>query len=67
MRAASTWPALSDGGVKPEMLKDSDGDGMPDHWEKEHTLNPLDKADGSTTTLSKTAYTNLEVYLNSLL
>ncbi|HOF93327.1 MAG TPA: pectate lyase [Bacteroidales bacterium] len=64
--ASSAWPALSDGGISPEMLKDSDGDGIPDRWEKENNLNPQDKADGNATGLSKNGYTNLEVYLNSL-
>ena len=64
--AASAWPELSDGGVKAEDLKDSDGDGIPDVWEIAHKLNPNDASDGKATTLSKEGYTNLEVYLNSL-
>lgn len=62
--AASPWPELSDGGVSPADLKDTDGDGMPDKWEVSHGLNPEDASDGVTTTLSKEGYTNLEVYLN---
>lgn len=44
---------------------DTDHDGMPDDWETEHGLNPNDVWDGSKCTLS-TEYTNVEVYLNSL-
>lgn len=55
------WPAYASG----TMLKDSDGDGMPDAWEKEHGLNPDDASDAKKYNLSK-EYTNLEVYLNSL-
>lgn len=46
-------------------LKDTDDDGIPDAWETANGLNPNSAADGSKYTLSKT-YTNLEVYLNSL-
>lgn len=44
---------------------DSDGDGMPDVWEEKNGLNPADKSDAATYNLSK-EYTNLEVYINSL-
>jgi len=64
--ATSPWPTLSDGNVATDQLKDSDGDGMPDVWELKKKLNPNDATDGKTTTLSKNGYTNLEVYLNSL-
>ena len=63
---ASPWPELSDGGVAADALKDTDGDGMPDVWETANGLNPNDASDGITTTLSEDGYTNLEVYLNSL-
>ena len=44
---------------------DSDHDGIPDDWEKTHGLNPNDTADGGLVKLDK-QYTNLEVYINSL-
>lgn len=45
--------------------KDTDRDGMPDEWEVAHGLNPNLASDGKATTLLP-PYTNLEVYLNSL-
>lgn len=45
---------------------DSDEDGIPDEWEKKYKLNPGDISDGANYTLSPD-YTNLEVYLNSLI
>jgi len=44
---------------------DTDGDGMPDAWEKAHGLNPNDPADANQD-LNGDGYTNLEKYLNSL-
>ncbi len=64
--AACAWPELTDGGVAACDLKDTDGDGIPDAWETSHGLNPKDSSDGTHTTLSKEGYTNLEVYLNSI-
>lgn len=55
------WPVYDQGTI----LKDTDGDGMPDDWETEHGLNPASSADGIKYNLSSD-YTNLEVYLNSL-
>lgn len=58
----SAWPTLNSGTAKA----DTDGDGMPDEWESTNGLNPNDAADGNATTLSAEGYTNLEVYMNSL-
>lgn len=55
------WPEYQKG----EGPKDTDGDGIPDEWETAHGLNPKSAADGAKYTLNK-VYTNLEVYLNSL-
>lgn len=54
------WPKLNAGVAK----KDTDGDGMPDDWEKANGLNPNDPADGAAD--SGNGYTNLELYMNSL-
>lgn len=45
--------------------KDSDADGMPDAWERRHGLNPEDPSDAASHDLDRD-YTNVEVYLNSL-
>jgi len=45
--------------------KDTDRDGMPDKWEKQHGLDPNNPVDGNVYTLNKN-YTNLEMYLNGL-
>lgn len=55
------WPKLK----KETPPTDTDNDGIPDYWEKIHSLNPNDITDGNTYSLSK-EYTNLEVYINSL-
>ncbi len=52
--------------VGGEAPKDSDHDGMPDSWEKEHGLNPKNPEDRNGKELSDIGYTNLEVYLNNL-
>lgn len=44
---------------------DSDGDGMPDVWEVDHNLNPNDATDAAANTVDK-MYTNVEVYINSI-
>lgn len=55
------WPILTS---KPPLL-DSDKDGIPDEWEISQGLNPNDPEDGALSA-EGTHYTNLEVYLNSL-
>lgn len=46
--------------------RDTDRDGMPDAWEICHGLDPNTASDRNAMNLSGTFYTNLEVYLNSL-
>ena len=48
-------------------LADTDHDGMPDAWETSHGLNPNNAADRNGTGLSPEGYTNVEVYINSLI
>ena len=55
------WPFLKQG----EVPADSDNDGITDEWETANGLDPNDSSDGNTYTLDKN-FTNLEVYLNSL-
>jgi pectate lyase len=55
-----TWT----GGAAPP---DTDADGMSNDFELRHGLNVSDPADRNLTTLSPVGYTNLEVYLNSLM
>jgi hypothetical protein len=50
------WPVLPEG----KAARDSDGDGMPDAWEKAHGLDPR-KSDGAV--VGKDGWTNLELYL----
>jgi len=44
--------------------KDADKDGMPDAYEIKNGLNPKDAADASA--ITKSGYSNIEVYLNSV-
>jgi len=46
--------------------KDTDHDGMPDAYEIKHGLNPKDARDASKLAKNGGGYTNIEVYLNSL-
>ncbi|MBQ3699865.1 MAG: pectate lyase [Prevotella sp.] len=57
----SPWPELK----STPAPKDSDGDGMPDEWERQHGLNPNDANDGNQTATD--GYTNLEHYLNGII
>lgn len=54
------WPTLAQTEAKP----DTDGDGMPDEWETANGLNPNDKSDGNA--IGEGGYTNLEIYMNSI-
>jgi len=54
------WPELSS--LKPPL--DSDGDGMPDEWEKSVGFDPL--AEDGANDKDADGYTNLEEYLNQL-
>lgn len=44
--------------------KDSDNDGMPDAYELQHQLNPNNATDAAL--ITKSGYSNIEVYLNSV-
>jgi len=57
----NAWPALK----LVAAPSDTDKDGIPDAWEKNHGLNPADPKDASTQTLQK-GYMNIEVYIHSL-
>lgn len=46
-------------------IGDTDGDGMPDDWERTHGLNPKEPSDGNKDR-DGDGYTNLEEYLGSL-
>ena len=54
------WPALAAG----TPWRDSDGDGIPDDWERTHNLNPRDPRDGAR--IGADGYSNLERWLNDL-
>ena len=62
------WPSatVSAGpvGVGSSAPTDSDGDGMPDAWEKAQGLNP--SVDDSAGRMHGGTYTNIEIYINSL-
>jgi hypothetical protein len=49
-------------GVAPT---DSDGDGIPDEWERRAGLDPANPSDGNA--VGRDGYTNLERYLHSLM
>lgn len=61
-QTVSAWPALKSGTPK----HDTDRDGMPDEWEKAKGLNASDSSDAMKHTLHP-HYTNIEVYINSLI
>ncbi|MDQ8199706.1 hypothetical protein QEH56_16205 [Pelagicoccus enzymogenes] len=55
------WPVLQS---LPAPV-DSDSDGMPDAWENAHGLDPLNPSDGNQ--IGPGGYTQLEIYLNSII
>lgn len=59
--AVGGWPDLN----STDAPVDTDKDGMPDAWETANSLNPADAADAKLTTIDG-LYTNIEVYINSL-
>ena len=60
-KTVNAWPYLK----QSEPMLDTDKDGIPDEWELKHQLNPKDAKDAALFTLDKN-YTNVEVYINSL-
>lgn len=57
------WPVYNY--LPNQVVNDTDGDGISDEWENKHGLNKNSASDGGLYTLNST-YTNLEMYLNSL-
>lgn len=61
------WPTLSATDAELRETDDSDGDGIPDSWEREFGLNMSNAGDGNAYTLDADGrYTNLEIYLHYL-
>jgi pectate lyase len=58
----NAWPSLKSIPAPP----DADKDGMPDDWEKKNGLNPADASDAGKISSHK-FYTNIEVYINSII
>lgn len=48
------------------VMTDVDGDGIPDFWEIEHGLSPTNVYDSRKFSTINPKYTNLEIYLNSI-
>lgn len=63
VKTTTMWPYL---GLREgdRLIEDTDGDGLPDAYEREKGLNPGDASDGAA--LTADGYTNLEVYLNGI-
>jgi hypothetical protein len=59
--ANDAWPELH--GKHPEI--DTDRDGLPNSWEREHGLNPADDADATRLAVPE-GWTFLELWLNGL-
>ncbi|WP_346236111.1 pectate lyase family protein [Niabella insulamsoli] len=60
-QTVNAWPYLK----QIDAPLDNDQDGMPDQWELEHKLNPNNANDASLFSIHQ-SYTNIEVYINSL-
>ncbi len=62
------WPELKASEEEiARAMTDTDGDGIPDHYEELMGLNPANEADGRAVTLDPAGlYSNLEVYLHYL-
>jgi hypothetical protein len=60
-RQVGGWPEFARG----TPWRDSDGDGMPDDWERAHGFNPRDGRDGNLDA-DRDGYTNVEEWLNAL-
>ena len=58
----NAWPSLKSIAAPVDI----DKDGMPDDWEKKNGLNPSDASDAAKVSSHK-FYTNIEVYINSIL
>jgi pectate lyase len=58
------WPEYKLGGADKVPL-DTDGDGIPDEWERRYGLDPNDPSDAAKD-LNGDGYTNLEKYLNGI-
>ena len=63
-KAAKNWSAWPELKSLPAPA-DTDGDGIPDTWEKEVGMNPNDPADGNTIH-AESGFTYLEIYLHTL-
>ena len=63
MKTTTLWPYL---GLREgeRLMEDTDGDGLPDAYEREKGLNPDDASDGAAPAAG--GYTNLEIFLNGV-
>ncbi|MBE6233272.1 MAG: pectate lyase [Bacteroidales bacterium] len=65
--AVGGWPVYDASSDELAKIKDTDGDGMPDWFEKQFALDASNAGDGNAMTLdSYGRYTNLEMYLHYL-
>lgn len=63
VKTTTLWPYL---GLREgdRLIEDTDGDGLPDIYERKKGLNPNDASDGAA--LTPEGYSNLEVFLNGV-